>query len=317
MIAELIAPPPPLRLAPPDSTAPRVPGFTALSLFTRLRDALVASARLIAACRERDARTRRRWGVPPVFFFHHPSADAGPVFPQPHLDELAARMPGERRAWESLPDLLDDALTLLPVETAARRTARAIDGLPAAAGELADVVPGAKELSELLAVPDDQVVLAVHPASRTGLRAVVRGVAEVHQLQVLLANEWAGPRPDRRIVDACRDARPDPDAAVFFARWQLFHPAALRPDGTLPRGFGGSDRWVWGGQSPAELPLEKGERVVLLGEPAYRPGWEVGRKFPRLNGEMEVVERMTTAAVTDRLAARCPELPRWSVRLAA
>lgn len=312
------------RIAPTDSTpaAPPLafdPGYTALPLLTRLRDALTASARLIAACRKRHARTRGRWGVPPLFFFHNPARTEpiNPAFPQPYLSEIAPTMPAEAKAWESLTELLDDALTLLPAAVGVRRMARAVDGLAERAAELAGVLPAAKELSELLAVPDDQVVLAIHPASRTGMRVVIRGLAEVHQLHVLLANEWTGPRPDPRIVDACRDARPDPEAGVFLARWQLFHPSALRSDGTLPRGFNGSDAWVWGERSPTVLPAEKGERVVLLGEPTYRAGWQVGRKFPRLNGELEVSERLSAAEVTDWLAKRCPDLPTLRERLAA
>jgi hypothetical protein len=299
--------------------APRTafdPGYTALGLLTRLRDAFAASARLIAECRKRHARSTGRWGVPALFFFDTRSTNTA-TFPQPHLDALAAKLPAEVRAWHSLPDLLDDALTLLPAAVTARRTARAIDGLKERAAELADVLPAAKELCDLLAVPDDQVVLAIHPASRTGLRVVIRGVAEVHQLHVLLANEWIGPQPDSRIVDACRDSRPDPDASVFLARWQLFHPSALRPDGTLPRGFAGSDSWVWGERSPTVLPLVKGERVVLLGEPTYRAGWQVARKFPRMNGELDVTERLSASAVTEWLAKRCPELPTLRERVAA
>lgn len=292
------------------------PGYAAHGLLTRLRDALAASARLIGECRKRHARTTGRWGVPALFFFDTPTTEPG-TFPQPHLDALAPKMPAEVKAWESLPDLLDDALTLLPAVVGVRRTARAIDGLKERAAELADVLPAAKELCDFLAVPDDQVVLAIHPASRTGVRVVMRGIAEVHQLHVLLANEWTGPQPDARIVDACRDSRPDPDASVFLARWQLFHPSALRPDGTLPRGFGGSDSWVWGERSPTVLPLVKGERVVLLGEPTYRAGWEVARKFPRMNGELELTERLSVSAVTEWLAKRCPELPKLRERVAA
>jgi hypothetical protein len=295
------------------------PGYTALPLLNRLRDGLRSAGKLIAACRDRHSRTAGRWGVPAVFFFRKASAPAPtpPAFPEPYLGELAATMPVEAKAWEALPDLLDDTLTVLPAAVTARRTARAVSGLKEAAAGLADVVPAARELSELLAVPDDQVVLAIHPASRTGMRVVIRGVAEVHQLHVLLASEWGGARVDERVVDACLDSRPDPDAGVFFARWQMFHPSALRPDGTLPRGFGASESWVWGEQSPVVLPLEKGERVVLLGEPTYRRGWEVARKFPRLNGELEVTERLSAAAVTDWLAKRCPDLPKLRERLAA
>lgn len=317
MTATLLAFPPVPALAPASRPSADL-GHAALPLLTRLRDTLATAGRLIAACRARHACTIGRWGEPPVFFFHHPTADtAAPKFPHPHLTALAAKMPAETKAWESLPDLFDDALTLLPAAVSARRTARAVDGLRERAAELADVLPAANELCELLAVPDDQVVLAVHPASRTGLRVLMRGVAEVNQLHVLLANEWAGPRPDPRLVDACRDTRPDPDAGVFVARWQLFQPAALRADGTLPRGFEGSDSWVWGERSPAVLPLERGERVVLLGEPAYRAEWPVGRKHSRMNGELEVVERLSAAAVTGWLTKRCPQLPKLRERLAA
>lgn len=195
--------------------------------------------------------------------------------------------------------------------------ARTVFGLRERADELADLLPAAKMLAGLLAVPDDQVVLAIHPATRTGVRVGIRGVADVNQLHVLLADTLPGLRPDPRVVDACRSARPDADAAIFTPRWQLFHPAALRSDGTLPRGFDSSDLWAWGHQSPADLPLDKGERVVLLGEPAYRAGWEVARKFPQLNGEWDVLERLSTPAVTEWLAKRCPQLPKLRERLAA
>jgi hypothetical protein len=320
MTADVLSFPTADRRTSPAPAAPRPPAFdpafSALPLFHRLRDSLTASARLIAACRKRHARTSGRWGVPALFFFQKPAAPVGPEFPHPYLGEVAPKMPAELAAWEKLPDLLDDALTVLPA-VEARRTARTVDGLQKRAAELADVLPAVKELSELLAVPDDQVVLAIHPASRTGMRVLLRGVAEVHQLHVLLSSEWTGPRPDPRVTAACRDTRPDPDASVFLARWQLFHPSALLPDGTLPRGLGASDSWVWGEQSPAVLPLEKGERVVLLGEPTYRAGWEVGRKFPRVNGDLEVVERLSAVAVTDWLAKRCPQLPAVRERLAA
>lgn len=293
-------------------------GYTALSLFTRLRDALAAAAPLLAECRKRHHRTTGRWGVPPLFFFHHSARpeQRQPTFPEPYLTQLTSKMPAAAKAWHALPDMLDDALTLLPAAVTARRTARATDGLKEQAAGMADLLPAAKELCDLLAVPDDQVVLAIHPSARVGVRVVLRGIAEVNQLHVLLADALPGPRPDRRAVDACRDGRTDP-AAVFTPRHQLFRPSALRSDGTLPRGFGGSDWWVWGHECPSVLPAEKGERVVLLGEPTYRAGWQAGRKFPRMAGEVEVVERLSAAAVTAWLAERCPQLPTLAERLAA
>lgn len=317
MTADVLALPSRPRFAATPRRAEFDSGYAALSLFTRLRDAFATAAPLIAECRSRHRRVTGRWGVPPLFFFHHPPrAETSPAFPEPFLTQLAAKMPSAAKAWHTLPDLLDDALTLLPAAVTARRTARAVGGLKELAAAMADVLPAAKELCELLAVPDDQVVLAVHPSARTGVRVVLRGIAEVNQLHVLLADALPGPRPDPRAVDACRDGRPDP-SAVFTPRHQLFRPSALRSDGTLPRGFGGSDGWVWGHECPSGLPAEKGERVVLLGEPTYRAGWPAGRKFPRMAGELQVVERLSAAAVTAWLAERCPELPTLAERLAA
>ena len=292
------------------------PAYHALGLFTRLRAALRAAGVLLAECRQRHARTRGRWGVPRLFFFHHP-APAEPAFPEPYLGELADTLPAETLAWNTLPDLLDDALTVLTAGAELRAAARTIDGLAEAAAVVAGALPAAAEVAGLLAVPDDQVVLAVHPEGRFGVKVLMRGVADVNQLHVLLADELPGPPVDPRVAEACRDQSPDPDAATFTARYQMFRPDALQPDGTLPGGFVGSESWVWGDQSPAVLPQDKGERVVLLGKPAVRTTWAVGRKYPRLTGEVEVLARLGAAEVTRWLAARCPAMHEERVRAAA
>lgn len=272
-------------------------GYSALTFLAKLRDALRSAAAGLAA---------ERSGEPRLFFFDRNAQRelaAGPA--KPRLDPKVA-------------DLIADALTLLPASVEARRAARATDGLREAVAAVAKVHKPARELVELLDVPDDQVVLAIHPAARVGVRLLIRGVADVHQLHVLLADRLPVRRVDSRIVYAYLDADPDPDAAVMTARFQLFRPSALQPDGTLPRGFAGSDHWVWGEQSPVALPLENGERVVLLGEPAFAAEWDVGRKFPRLPAEVERIEALGRAEVERWLAARCPAFrPAVPVRQAA
>lgn len=306
-----------------DAPAPAIPRgpdptFQSLALLTRLRNSLREAGWLIAECRKQHGRSRGKWGVPKLFFFHRPAETTStePTFPEPYLGELVAKMPAEVLAWNTLPDLLDDALTVLPAAVEARRAARTVDGLAEAAAGLADVLPAAGEVAGLLAVPDDQVVLAIHPEQRFGVKVMIRGVADVNQLHVLLADELPGPPVDPRIADAYRAARIDPDAGIFTARFQMFRPDALRADGTLPGGFAGSDSWVWGDESPAVLPLERGERVVLLGKPVAKAGWAVERKFSRLPGDVEVLEHLSEADVTRWLAARCPALPK-PVRVAA
>jgi hypothetical protein len=275
----------------PVAPAPRPDlGYSALTFLAKLRDALRSAASGLAA----DRKVARRAGGPKLFFFDRDAQRELAVEPsQPKIDPRVA-------------DLIADALTLLPASVEARRAARATHGLREVIAAVAKAHKPARELAELLDVPDDQVVLAIHPATWIGVRVLIRGVADVSQLHVLLADLLPGRRIDSRIVDAYLDADPDPDAAVMTAQFQMFRPSALQPDGTLPRGFAGSDHWVWGEQSPAVLPLENGERVVLLGEPAFAAEWDVGRKFSRLPAEVERIEALGRAEVERWLAARCP-----------
>ncbi len=263
-------------------------GFATLPLFRRLRDALA------------DASRKRRWGVAPLFFFNATLQAEW---------ELRRR----RAAPTPLGDLIDDALTVMAASVEARHNARAVPGLVEAAAAVAPRDAKARTLAEVLAVPDDEVVRVIHPGARAGFRVLVRGVADVNQFHTLLADAVTGSprdgflpgaRPHPRAVAACRDQAPDPAVDAATARFQLFRPAALRDDGTLPLGFHGCDHWIWGTEPLAAVPREDGERVVLLGDPVFRATWDVARKFPWLLGELEVVQMMTAAEVADWIAAR-------------
>jgi hypothetical protein len=137
-------------------------------------------------------------------------------------------------------------------------------------------------------------------------------VADLSQFHVLLADAVTGPpargllpgkRPDERVAAAYRDGAVDPDADVATARFQLYRPAALRPDGTLPPAFRGADHWLWGHESPADVPAVGGERVVLLGDPPYPRQWPAGRRFPDVRGELDLLGVLAPAAVEGWLHA--------------
>jgi hypothetical protein len=121
---------------------------------------------------------------------------------------------------------------------------------------------------------------------------LVRGVADVAAFHPLLA-EAAPELLDRR--------PPAAGPGVGVAHWQLYRPAALRADGSLPTGFGGYEHWLWGHEPLAAVPAAGGERVVLLGPPAYPATWEVGDRFPGLETSAAVLEALTPAAVAARL----------------
>ena len=220
----------------------------------------------------RAAVVPRRPVDAPVFFFD-PARQAelvaarpaaAPPEPHPVTALIAAELPG------------------LFASAEVRRAARAVPGLRDAARKLAPAVPAAKDLADLLAVPDDEAVLVLHPADRTGYRLAVSGVADVGQLHRLLL-----------------DAIGVPVAAT--EPYQFFRPAALRADGTLPEGFAGADHWLWAHEPLAAVPPVDGERVVLLGEPAYRRTWDVTRRFPAMPATVELDRVLSPFQVADEL----------------
>ena len=144
----------------------------------------------------------------------------------------------------------------------------------------------------LLAIPDDETVVVLHPAWRKGYRLHVRGIADVNQFHVLMldvisrdeANDFPlAPLPGR-FAAACREADPIIPAGVPMTAelpFQFFRPGALQSDGSLPESFRGNDHWLWGWEPMAALPRVDGERIVLLGEPAFNDLGCGTKRFPR------------------------------------
>ncbi|MFO0802788.1 MAG: hypothetical protein U0791_06645 [Gemmataceae bacterium] len=239
---------------------------------------------LLALRREK----RSRWREPALFFFHR-SRQVELEAARPHAnpnDPLRERIAREVSALSASP--------------AARHAARSVPGLREALAP----VPAAKPLADLLAVPDDEIVLVLQPARRAGYRFSVRGVATVHQFQVLMQVALGEPTPSR-FASACREAEPRIPAGVPMVvnlTHQCFRPAALRTDGTLPEGFDGCERWLWGWEPLAAAPRIDGERVILLGEPAFPQAWEVERAFSAMAASAELESALSPFQVAERLS---------------
>ncbi len=300
------------------------PSYASLSLLARLRESLWASAKLLAACRVAEASAEA--SAAPLFFFDRDLQTEwkslhreSPEFPEPHLTRLERSLPAESLAWRQLPDLLDDARTLLAASISVRRSARAMPGFLDAVRIVGNDLLAAKEVAELLGVLDDQVILAIHPAERVGVRLHVRGLADFRQLQVFLMDAMigdpnrgliAGKKPEPRWIEVYRDGDPKPEAPPVTPRFQLFHPKALRSDGSLPNGFDGVDDWFWNESDPNELPSERGERVVLVSDRMFPESWTAKRRHPRVNAQVQRMELLDSASVESWLAAHCPNMPK-------
>lgn len=287
--------------------------YAALPLLRRLSETLNDAGRFIQSCRrweERKTRKQRRWGVPPLFFFNaklqkewEDIRPVQPVFPEPYTAFAAKRDPKGAAAWTILPDLLADAMTVLYGSRLVRRTARAVPGLKAGAEALANLMNDCRDCVDLLAMPEDEPILVLHPAARVGARVRTRGIANIHEFHVLLADAvgmtFPGSRPTAASVSAYRGltiAMGDP--AIASARFQLFRPSALQADGTLPQGFTGTDDWLWGPEPLAAIPRVAGERVLLLDQPVFDMKWEAIRRFPFAPDRVEILEFLDEAAVS-------------------
>lgn len=224
--------------------------------------AFAARSRLLALAADlRRAARASRWREPDAFFFDPKRQAAFEDARGTRTDPLRERIEAE--------------VELLCANANVRRAARAVPGLAEAAARYAP----ARELAELLAVPDDEVFLALAPAARTGVRLHLCGAASVAQLRELLAPVFGGP-------------------------FQLFAPAALRSDATLPDGFAGCDHWLWPELPLARVPRINGERVVLVG-PAIVPAAEVPLRFAQMPVACAVVEVLNSFRAADALARLC------------
>jgi hypothetical protein len=261
--------------------------YETVSLWPRLRAALEAA---------HTPKPKSRWGVPLLHFFHKPA--------QRELERFRERQPKPAGIDPALEDLIEDAMMLLTESLDVRRTARATAGLM----EAAAAVPAAKPLTDLLRMPEGEAIRVIHPAAGTGYRLLTFGVATVNQFHTLYADRIRRPgsRPSPDAVRAAGEVDPLAGEAFDRTRVRFLRPAALQTDGTLPDGFRASDHWYWGSESLAEFPLENGERLVLADEPAFAETRPVERMFPRLAGDVEVLEVMARGEVEAWLRRRCP-----------
>jgi len=281
------------------------PAVQTLDLADRVHDAVGTLTHLRDQFRDaRAARGPGRWKVPPVYFFD-----------RRRQAELELARP--RALGNSFADLAASIAATMPELFASievRRVARAIDGLCPAAEELAADCPPARDLAELLAIPEDEVFTVLHPERHTGFRLITRGVTDVGQFHILMedvvtgepaAGFLPGPAIPARFVAAYRDVNPTTPAGVPMvanARYQLSKPAALQPDGGVMEGFASCEHWLWPAMPLTAVPRMDWERVIVLSTPAFAMTWDVSRRFPALAAEVRLLETLSPYRVAERLS---------------
>jgi len=287
-VATVASPPQPV-IAAPDRA------HDAAAALIQLRDQLLDSI---------AARGPGRWKELPVFFFDRRRQAAL------NLARPCAGNASHPDVDASIAALMPDLFASIEV----RRVARALEGLRVAAEKLAAECPAARRLADLLAIPEDEAFTVLHPEQRTGFRLLTRGVADIGQFHVLMvdavtgepaAGFLPGPPIPARFIAAYRDVNPATPAGVpmvIRARHQLLAPSALLPDATAPIGFAGCEHWLWPAMPLSAVPRVDGERVIVLGAPAFDMTWDVMRPFPELGAKVQLLETLSPFRVAERLS---------------
>jgi hypothetical protein len=248
-------------------------------------------------------RQSSRWKEPTLFFFDR----------QREAERRANSPPGRAETLAAVSQSISTELSWLCQSVEVRRVARSLAGLRSAAAALAPHCPAARDLLDLLAIPDDEAILVLHPGERAGFKLTVRGVVDLGQFHVLMAAAITGDpssglvemrRLPARFADACRNTGAAIPAGVPMLAdpvFQLYEPEAMRPDGTLPTGFAGCEHWLWPEMPLSMVPRVDGMRLVLLGPPACPARWEVVPRFPNLPAELRLAERLSPFRVAEEL----------------
>lgn len=269
------------------------PAYDALARLTQLRTDLAAFQRT----------SQSRWKEAPLFFFD----------PRRESQRQASQPSPSAEPFEAISARVAAELALLGRSVEVRRVARGIDGLRETARALAPHCPAAGELAELLAVPDDEVILVLHPRLRVGYRLTVQGVADIGQFHILMAAAIAADASDLltvapvldRFVAACENRNRSLPAGVplvMGAVFQLYTPAALHEDGTMPSGFSGCAHWLWPQMPLSVVPRLNGERMMLLGPPAYKATWDVAPRFADTSARVQIKEQLGQFRVAEELS---------------
>jgi tetratricopeptide (TPR) repeat protein len=227
-----------------------------------------------------------------------------------HFNEVLQA--NQRAAWAfvAYKPLLLGIVTHLSRSKALRAAARGRPQLLAMAPAVDMPFSEHSHLGCLLRVLDNEPLIVLHPGAGKGYRVRMTGVADVLQLDTLLAARLVGDpaaglpgrAPDPAIVSAVTagPVRPDLEAEGVFNLWAW---GGLRRDGTLPPEPGPDAGHLLPWYAfPDQIPTFEGVRVVLLGPrnpPAHWPGT---RRYREMPGELTVQRALTPEEVQEWLA---------------
>lgn len=220
--------------------------------------------------------------------------------------ELARTMPEENAAWHALEKFWQPALGIYLSSAEARADAQPLRVLASA---IAPYHEGGYWLRQIWSVPDREPLLVLEPAKRRGIRAIMSGIADNFQLNVLLMDAFprgmfSRRRVSSRVADVARGIGPQQTSEIITCSWNLYTWHAITADGHLPdaNDYNGRATWIWNEGVPADIPMFENQRVILIGPAAYERSWQSQRVFDKLPAALEVEQVLSAQEVEQWLA---------------
>jgi hypothetical protein len=180
--------------------------------------------------------------------------------------------------------------------------------LTVAAAAVRDHIGTAQWLHGLLQVIDDAPLIVLHRPTGRGYKLTISGIGNNSQLRTLLASTLIGSER-RGLLPGKKPSKSE--VAASSEGPDLTPRGGITGQFNLADGNGGR---ISNEGLPADIPLLRGERVIVLDTPVQSPFWNAGRAYPLMKPEItlqrhlsgtEAAEWTTTvkpsAAVNDAL----------------
>lgn len=212
------------------------------------------------------------------------------------VEAVTAQMPESARNWERLQAFYLPLMAALAASPDARAQMR---GLRDLAAPLSERHEGAFFLDAMLGVLDKEPILVLEPARKRGFIGTFSGIADNAQLHALLMAHYPDaaktfPKKALAIFDGSGEQTSE---FSVESNWNLYCYRALDRDGNIKNDLADSQHWLWNEDSPLEIPIFEGMRVIVLGPSSYTRGWQAQRLFAPLRASIDVDRELNAGDV--------------------
>lgn len=148
----------------------------------------------------------------------------------------------------------------------------------------------------------------IEPESKLGIQAMIGGIADDFQLQILLMARFphscqSGPQYNSRInaesLAVATGEGPQKSDEPITGAWNLYSYKAHNKNRSLPdpNDYDADEHWIWGEGKPADIPVYSGFRVILLGPSSYDRLIGSQRSFVNLQADIYEIKTLSETNV--------------------